>query len=154
MFDEVNPNGILPRLCWTILRAKLYNCNRDQARSVDVDTIKNAENAAAIVDAVYSRDSLLIVLNVYSDFFALMDTKRGFNEYFKMFEARFDALVSKFRCHGDKIDFSKPLIALHLMNATNVDDVQYIFTLAVCVSKTSVPDSTASKTKNAVFFKI
>lgn len=68
-----------------------------------------------------------------------------------MYETRIDALVSKFRSSGDKKVNPELLCALHLLNATNVDDVQRVSIMAARVSKMSVLGCSDSKAKNFVF---
>ena len=47
----------------------------------------------AIVKAIYKRDALSVVSDVYQLFLGLLKTKHGLIESFKNFESRFDAHV-------------------------------------------------------------
>lgn len=80
-----------------------------------------------------------------------MNAIRKINKIFKMFETCFDALYSKFRSHGEEIDFLEQLIALQLLDVAIGDGLQRVFILAAFVGKMSVLGTTDSKTKNAVF---
>lgn len=112
--DESSPNQIPLRLLATILGLQLYGCAQNRAQVVDPDPIKSSDDAAAIVSIVQKHDPLSVVLVVCSNFLAFLNAKRKVNKSLKMFETHFDALVSKFRSHGDGLDILKPLISLWL----------------------------------------
>ncbi len=54
------------------------------------DILQSADGVKAIVRAVYKRIPLATVSNVYQDFLAVLNAKRGQSETFKNFEARFE----------------------------------------------------------------
>lgn len=66
---------------------------------------------------------------------------------------RFDALISKFKSHGDDIAFPEPLISLQLLNASNVEDNHRVRILAASVNSMKVNEETSNTTQNTVFVK-
>lgn len=81
--------------------SQLYGCTRDLSKKIPDTTVQSADGPTATVNAVYKRDALSTVSNIYNDFTSLLTSKRGFNESFRILEARFEAHVAKFNAHSD-----------------------------------------------------
>lgn len=71
---------------------------------------------------------------VHTDFIALINARKKNIESFKSFETRLDALHAKFKSHGDDMAFSRPLLALQLLNAAHVEDNLRVSILAAYVN--------------------
>lgn len=57
---------------------------------------------------------------------------------YRLFETRFDALVSKCPCRRDDLYLADSLIALQMLKAANADDSQRVPILPACASKVSL----------------
>lgn len=142
MLEEKNPNRIPPELRGTMLWEHLSGSAKDCARKIPRDILMSEDGPNAFVDAVHRRDPLSAVSTVYADFSALVSARRGDNESYKAFEARFDATISWFRSHDEDITVPEPLLALMLLNGARVSDNQRVSILATSV--TSMPTETKS----------
>lgn len=90
-----------------MLQSQLYGRARRICRKISQTDIQSASGSGAkkIVEAVFKRDALAVVSEVYQVFLSLMTTKRGNNESFRNFESRFEAKVSKFNFQSTEISF-------------------------------------------------
>ncbi len=75
MLPENNNSKIQTALQGIMLQSQLYGRARDLCRMLPADVIQSPEGANAIVNAVFKRDPLAIVSEVYQDFVDLLNTK-------------------------------------------------------------------------------
>lgn len=134
MLEEKNPNKIPPKLRGTMLWARLYCRAKDCAKKIPREILTSKNGAKAFVAAVHRRDPFSVVSTVYSDFAALVSSRRADNETYKAFEALFYAAVSRFRSHGDDITIPEPLLALMLLHSARMNDNQRVSILAASVT--------------------
>ena len=92
----------------------------------------------AFVEAVYKRDALSFVNEVYADFTQLLGLRRGANETFKDYEARFSAQVGKLNAHGPAASLHESLLGMMLLAGSSVDDAQRIPILSSVGGRESV----------------
>ncbi len=144
MLPENNNSKIPTALQGIMLQSQLYGRARDLCRMIPTDVIQSPEGANAIVNAVFKRDPLAIVSEVYQDFFDLLNTKRGQTETFKNFESGFEAQCSKFNSHSDASKLPDALLAFMLMANANLDGSTRISVLAASAPCDS--DFTAAST--------
>lgn len=93
------------------------------------DLIASETVVAAIVAAIYKRDVLSVVNDVYADFNDLLNGERSANETFKNYKARFDAQVSKLSAHGKSGSIHKSLLAMMLPAGSLVGESQRVLIL-------------------------
>ena len=68
-----------------MLQSQLYGKARDICKSVSDTDIQSDNGSQAIIIALYKRDSLSVVSEVYQCFTKLLSLKRGSNESVKTF---------------------------------------------------------------------
>lgn len=113
-----------------ILRSQLYGRARNLAFSLSFNDLKEADGTDKIVSAVYTRDPMSVVSEVFPDFHSLLNTKRGQNESFKNFESRFAAQYSNLTAHGINAKLPEPISAMLSMSNSCIDDAQRVSMLA------------------------
>lgn len=106
----------------------------------------------AIVEAVYKRDALSVVNEVYDDFKELLHFRRGPNESFQNYEARFSAQVAKLNGHGKAASLHESLLGLMLLAGSLIDDSKRFSILSSvdgreCVTLERHSDSVLSQMK-------
>ena len=126
-----------------MLKSQFYGRAKEIVKKVPDDVIESNEGAQAIVNAVYKRDALSTVSDVYQDFMRLMNLKRGPTETFLNFESRFEAQISKFNAHSETSKIPASLTALMLLANSKVDSGQRISVLAAAAPSS---DSNAKTT--------
>ena len=65
--DEKCPNKLQKGVRLIILRSQLFGLAKDLGKKIDMKTVKSDGGPAAIVKAVYKRDTLSCVCDVYND---------------------------------------------------------------------------------------
>ena len=63
-----------------MLQSQLYGRARDIVKKVDSSIIHSAKRADAVVSAIYKRDPLDVISEVYLGFIDMLRTKRGADE--------------------------------------------------------------------------
>ena len=137
-----NANKIPDELRGIMLQSQLYGRAKDLCKKLSDVKIQSKGGSDAIVNAVCKRDALSAVSDVYRDYMALLNLKRGSNEMFKNFESRFEAQVSKFNAHSTVTKIPEALTALLLLANSNVYDSQRISVLAAASPGSGENDST------------
>lgn len=79
-----------------MLQCELFGRALDLSKKIPETSIKSGAGASAVIDAIYKRDPLAVVGNVFQVFLEVLHTKRGSTETYKNFESRFEVQVSKF----------------------------------------------------------
>eukprot|EP00178_Gracilaria_changii_P001339 TRINITY_DN1187_c0_g1_i12.p1 TRINITY_DN1187_c0_g1~~TRINITY_DN1187_c0_g1_i12.p1 ORF type:complete len:348 (-),score=40.05 TRINITY_DN1187_c0_g1_i12:1053-2096(-) len=128
--NDDNSNKIPEDLQGIMLQSQLYGRARDLCKSIPQDIIESKDGVQAIVGAVYKRDALAVISDVYHDFVGLFALRRGQNESFKNFESRFQAQMSKLHAHGSEVKLSEAVLAFALLANAYVDATQRISVLA------------------------
>eukprot|EP00171_Calliarthron_tuberculosum_P001315 IDg1315t1 len=129
-----------------MLQSQLFGRARDLCKGIPSSDIQSPTGTAAIVRAVYKRDPLTVVSEVYYDFLSLLNLKRGSNESFKGYESRFEAQVSKFNAHSQKFTVPEALTAFMLLANSGVDSGQRISVLAAAAPSEEKCNPETSKT--------
>lgn len=80
----------------------------------------------AIVNALYKCNPFTAVSHVFDDFSALLNTTREGNEFFKNFETRFVAQMSRYIAHGLSVALPPNIVTLLLLANTNVGGSQRV----------------------------
>lgn len=88
--------------------------------------LQNNNALTNIVQCVYKNDSITIISEVYRDFAALLNKKRGIDESFQNFESRFAAQLSRLKVHGEDSRFADSMAAMALMNNASIHDARRI----------------------------
>lgn len=135
-----------------MLQSNLYGRAKEICCKIPDGTIRSADGKAAIVNALYKRDALSTVSNVYQDFNAVLTTRRGERETFKNFESRFEAKVAKFKSHGSSCNLPEALLAFMLLGNACVDNTQRISVLAAAVP-TAAGEEAASPMTTAQYLE-
>ena len=148
-----NANKIPDELRGIMLQSQLYGRAKDLCKKLSDVTIQSKGGSDAIVNAVCKRDALSAVSDVYRDYMALLNLKRGSNEMFKNFESRFEAQVSKFNAHSTVTKIPEALTALLLLANSNVDDSQRISVLAAASPGSGENDSTMDTYLQAIKYE-
>ena len=118
-------NGKVPKnLQGVVLKSQLYGRALDLARQVPDTTLVSESGVQAIVNAVYKRDGLSIVNDVYTLFNDLVSTRRSDNESFENYESRFAAKLSKFNSFASCTALCEALSAFLLLSNAHVDNSQ------------------------------
>ncbi len=68
-----------------MLLSQLYGRALDVCKKIPDNVVQSVDGVKSIVQAVYKRDPLAAVSDVYQDFLEVMNAKRGSNESFKNF---------------------------------------------------------------------
>ena len=136
-----------------MLKSQLFLRAKDLVKKVPDSVIESDDGAVAIVKAVYKRDALSTVTDVYHDFMNLLNLKRGQNESFKNFESRFEATVSKFNSHSDSSKIPESLTALMLLANSNVDSGQRISVLAAVSPTADTENATTDDFLKAISYE-
>lgn len=140
---DSNNNKIPEALQGIMLQSQLFGRARDLVKKIPDDVIQSDEGVAAIVGAIYKRDALAVLSEVYHDFNGLLSTKRGATETFKNFELRFEAEASKFNAHSEVTKLPESLLAFILLANSNVDNGQRVSVLAAASPK-ELPSDTST----------
>lgn len=140
-----NFNEILAELRGIVLQSRLYGRAKELCKNVPDFLIQSTSGAEAIVKAIYKRDALSTVSDVYQDFMNFLNLECGRNETFRNFESSFEAQVSKFNEHSNLCKTPASLTALFLLANSNVDTGQHNSLLAAAALSTDVD---ASKTND------
>lgn len=122
-----------------ILQSQLYDRTHDLVRMLSNETIQGSEGADATVSSVYKRDPLAAMSEVYTDFIAFLNTKRGQLESLKS-EALFEASAPKFNSEPTLSKLPDSILAFLILANSNVDSSQRISVLATSTPRDS--DST------------
>eukprot|EP00171_Calliarthron_tuberculosum_P017605 IDg17605t1 len=148
-----NSNKIPADLRGIMLQSQLYGRARDLCKKISAETIQSENGADSIVKAVYKRDPLSVVSEVYQDFTKLLATKRHSTESFKYFESRFEAQVSKFNAHSESNHLPDSLTAFMLLANPSVDNGERISVLAAAApSSITTEDACTSDYLSAVTY--
>ena len=91
LLPATNSDKIPSALQGIMLQSQLYGRTRDVVKKVDPADIKKEGGAQLIVNAIYKRDPLSVMSEVYTAFNEVLNTKRGTSESFQNFESRFEA---------------------------------------------------------------
>lgn len=144
MLPDNSSNKIARKVRGMLLTSQLFGRAQDLIRSLGWSLIKSDDGADHIVRAIHKSDPLSFLSNMFADFNRLIHARRGDNETFKGFEARFAALVSKFNSHSSKKILTQPLTALLLLSSARVEDHQRISILAAAAKDLSAKTNPAS----------
>ena len=115
-FPDSNSNKIPVTLRRIMLQFQLYGRARDICKSVSDTDIQSDNDSKAIISAIYKRDSLSVVSEVYQCFTKLLFLKRRSNESVKNFESRFISQVSKFNASSSSDNLPESLTAFILLS--------------------------------------
>ena len=118
-----------------MLHSQCYGRAKDLCRTIADDDLITENGVKLIINAVYRKDPLAIVREVYHDFMELLSTKRGDKEGYPNFESRFQAQLAKFNSHFDDLVLSDALMAFLLLGNANIEQSQKISILAACSPK-------------------
>lgn len=143
---DLNSNKIPSELRGIMLQSQLYGRARDLCKGIPDTEIQSDTGSVAIVKAVYKRDALSVVSEVYENFISLLNTKHGFTETFKTFESRFEAQVSKFNASSDAAKIANALTAFMLLAISSVETSQRVSVLAAASPSDSALEGTAMTT--------
>lgn len=132
-----NSNKIATSLPGIFLEAQLYGRAMDLCKCITDEQLASDKGASLIVKAIYQRNAISVVSEVYRDFTDILSTKRGCTESFKNYESRFMAQVSKFNENGDSIKFHDSIISFMLLSNASVDDSQHISIISYASSTAS-----------------
>lgn len=141
---DSNSNKILTDLRGIMLQSQLYGRTQDLSKGIPDSEIQYDTGFAAIIKAVYKRDALSVVSEVYQNFIALLNTKRGHNESFKNFKSQFDAHVSRFNASSESAKWPNALTAFMLLVNASVDSSQRVSVLAAASPADSSVNFTAT----------
>lgn len=137
MLPVSNSSKIEKRLRGIILKSQNYERAKDFCATIPPSVISSKKGADTIVAAVHEQDALSVMTEVYRHCFALLNTKRGPSELFRLYETWFLAQMSKFSSQSKKIILPKYFFALLLLSNASVDNSQRIVTLLSAVSQNS-----------------
>ena len=140
---DSNSNKIPADLRGIMLQSQLYGRARDICRSITDTDIQSNTGWKSVVDAIYRREALSVVSDVYLNFTSLLSMKRGSTETFRNFESRFLAQVSRLNSTSTSSKLPEALRAFMLLANSSVDNGQRISVLAAASNGTSI-DSNAS----------
>ena len=149
---DSNSNKIPLELRGIMLQSQLYGRAKEICKKVSDSEIQSAGGARAILNAVYKRDALSTVSDVYQDFMNLLNLKRGTTESFRNFESRFEAQISKFNAHSDSSKLPASLTAFMLLANSNVDSSQRISVLAAAAPSSDDSNSTTEDFLKAISY--
>lgn len=121
---DTNSNKLPVAFREIMLQANLYGCAKEICHKIRDETIRSNNWQDAIVNALHKTDDLSTVRNVYQDFIAVLNIRRGDTESFKNFESRFEAKASKFKSHGPSCTLPEALTAFMLLSNSSVDNSQ------------------------------
>ena len=80
---DSNSHKITAELRGIMLQSQLYGRARDMCRSIPDSEIQSADGWKKIIQAIYKRDALSVVSEVYQSFTSLLSMNRGTNESFR-----------------------------------------------------------------------
>lgn len=141
MLPDLNSNKVPLSLRCIILHFQPFERARDLCKGVPDSVIKSEDGAEAIVKAIYKRDALTVVSEVYQNFVAVFDTTRDWTETFKSFESLFDAQLPKFNASSPTTKLPHALTELMLLANSALDSSQ-----RVCLNAAASPtDGTISE---------
>lgn len=83
-----------------MLKSQLFGRARDLCTGIPDEVLNSSNGADAIKEALYQRNALTVVREVFIDFNDLISTRRSATESLKIFENRFAAQVAKFNTNG------------------------------------------------------
>ena len=125
-----NANRYDKKIRGTILKSQLFGRPRDLVRSIAAEDLQSDMGVQHVVNAIYKRDTLTVLNDVYVDFNNLVSAKRGQTESFRNYDMRFAALVSKFNAHGSSLQLPESITAFMLMSSGNIDDSNRVSIMA------------------------
>lgn len=82
------------------------------------------------MNSIYRRTTLSVLSDMYANFNNLGTTRRGTNEVFIAYEARFVAFASKLDSRGLIPNIPEPIIVFVFISSAVIDDNQCVFILA------------------------
>ena len=130
-----------------ILKSQLFGRAADIGEKVSDTDLKSDDGAIKLASAIFKRDALSQVNRMAEEFGVLLTTSRGENEKLKSFESRFEAQVCRFNESSGSTILPDALLALLLLNNSNVDNNQCVSLLAaVAPNTTDTLDAEALRT--------
>lgn len=82
-----------------ILKSQWFGCAKDLANAIPLEILYSDEGAQHIANAIYTRDPLSVVCEVFIDLTAQLSNRSHHGENVKHFESRFSAQILRFRSH-------------------------------------------------------
>jgi len=125
-----NSSKIPKELQGIMLQSQLYGRAKDLVKIAEAEKIQSAEGVNAILKAMYKRDALAVVSDLYQDFINVLKNTRGQSESFKNFESRFEVTVSKFNSLSTVSKLLDARVSFILPANANADSGQRIPILA------------------------
>ena len=147
-----NANKIAPTLQGIILKSQLFGRAQDIGEKVKDEDLKGDDGAIKLASAVFKIDALSQVSRMSEEFANLLSTTRSENEKLKAFESRFEAQVCRFNESSGCSILPEALLALLLLNNSNMDNNQRVSLLAAVAPK-STDALTSNELQNAIKYE-
>ena len=138
---DSNSNKIPRDLRGIMLQSQLFGRAKDLCNGLDDMIIQSQDGPSAIVNAVYKRDTLSVVSNLYQNFMTLLTTRRGDAESFRNFESRFNANVTKFNAASEATKLPEAITAFMLLSNSNIDNTQRVSVLAATSNNENIDEN-------------
>lgn len=123
-----------------VLQSNFSGRSFDLCDSLSDAVIKIEKGVDAIVGVVHRRDLLFVVLYLFVELMKLLDIKYSTNKSFTDFEARSNALLSRFNAFSTNTKLSGALYALILLANAPVNAGQCILILSAAASLARASD--------------
>lgn len=144
MADNDSNKGV-KRALRIMLQPQLYVNARELCNPIPDSTICLNQGADAIGKALYKKEPLAVVSDVFKDFLNILKTQRNHTESVTNCESRFQVQLSRRNAQGSVFKISEYLIALAPLANADVDNNQKICVLANADARGSSPSSNHSR---------
>lgn len=129
-----NPNEFPGNVRGTILNFQLYGCARDVVCCVASGKLQSSYNASFIVDAIFNRDPLAVLADMYAKLNYFVSARRRSNRLFSKYLLRLSALVSKLDSDKSSISHPEYITAFMLMASAVINDSHRVSIVAVAAN--------------------
>lgn len=130
LLPESNSNRIPKNLRGICVKLQLSGRSLDFCKRTPDDVIASDRGFNHITAAIYKRDALKVVSDVYHDSNSLLNVCRAQNESYLNYASRFSVQVAKLAGQGETFKLHDALLALMLLSNAGIGDAQIVLILA------------------------
>lgn len=127
---DVSPNKIPPQGKGIVLKSQLYGQASKQCAVVTKEQLRSKNGVNLIINAIYRRDFMSVILEAYENFSALINLRRDPAESLRTFETRYSAAVAKFNFFSSTKKLLQCITSLVLLNNASIEHSQRVSALS------------------------
>lgn len=135
---HINYNKYAKNVCEAILKSLVFSRSRNLVCSVTTEQLRSISSASDVVNALYKRESVTILPEVYIGFNSQMKCSQGYKELSNNHWNCFAAFVSKFNAPNESMQRPESIAAAILMISVGVNENRHVLSLALVAGDVSV----------------